>query len=152
MNYDDPHTAQAIVATYVQTLEAHGAANSYPASARTLPYPKPTIKGAIVTCRATLERTGQLTDELHEFLESAYVALADYIDDELARALTEYREATVALETQPRVANERLRTHAWQRVAATGRLAGEIARSIAQEGVTLRHEFRAAARLEPEAL
>jgi 16S rRNA A1518/A1519 N6-dimethyltransferase RsmA/KsgA/DIM1 with predicted DNA glycosylase/AP lyase activity len=145
MNPDDPQSAQCIVADYVRVLEQHATADAYPASARTLPYPKPTIKSAIVTCVTSLRQTDQLTEELLEFLESAYVALADYLDDELVRAMTEYREAAAALAAETNTASEKVQTPAWQRVAATSRLAGEIARSIVEETTTLRREFRASA-------
>ena len=143
MNPDDPQSAQTIVAEYVALLEQHAGAGTHPAPARTLPYPKPTIKAAIVTCLTALRETEQLTDELNEFLESAYVALADYLDDELVRALTEYREAAAALEAEERIARDKVQTAAWRRVADSSRLAGEIARSIAEDGALLRREFRA---------
>jgi hypothetical protein len=144
MNPEDPESAHAIVSDYVRVLEQHAADDSYP-SARVLPYPKPTIKAAIVTCLTTLRGTGQLTEDLRDFLESAYVGLADYLDEELVRVMTEYRAATAALAAESAAARDKIRTAAWQRVAETSRLAGEIARNVAEESGSLRLEFRALA-------
>ena len=142
MNPEDPESAQRIVTEYVQLLERHTAEDAYPASNRTLPYPKQTIKAAIVTCAHALRHTGQLTDELSEFLETAYIALADYIDEELVRVKIEYRSATAALAN---VANPRDRSQspAWRQLTDTSTLAGEIARSVADDTAALRMEFRA---------
>jgi hypothetical protein len=144
MNPDDPESAHAIVSDYVRVLEQHADADSYP-SARVLPYPKPTIKTAIVTCLTTLRETGQLTEDLRDFLESAYVALADYLDEELVRVMAEYREATAALAAEGAAARDKVRTAAWQRITETSRLAGDIARGVAEESGSLRLEFRALA-------
>ena len=141
MNSDDPASAQRIVAEYAQLLE-RGDDNAYPASIRTLPYPKQTIKSAILTCAATLRQTQQLTDDMREFLEQAYAALADYVDDDLVRVMAEYREALAAV-ADVRTARDKLQTPAWQLVADTSRLAGDIARSIADDTAALRLEFRA---------
>jgi hypothetical protein len=138
MNPDDPESAQQIVADYAQLLEQAG---DRPASVRTLPYPKQTLKRAILTCTERLARMGQLTDELLEFLETAYVSLADYVDDELVRVMTEYREATASLAADTRAAREKVQTSAWQRVADTSRIAGDIAENIAAETAALRLEF-----------
>src|SRR5918992_2481366 len=143
MNPDDPESAQRIVTDYVTVLE-HGDSLAYPASVRLLPYPKQTIKSAILTCAASLRQTDQLTGEMHDFLEQAYSALADYTDDDLVQVMAEYREALAAV-ADVRSAREKLSTPAWQRIAETSRLAGEIARSIADETAALRLEFRAAA-------
>jgi hypothetical protein len=141
MNSDDPESAQRIVAEYAQVLE-RGESAAYPASIRALPYPKPTIKSAILTCTATLRETQQLTPEMREFLEQAYAALADYVDDDLVRIMAEYRGALAAV-TDVQVARDKVQTPAWQRIADTSRLAGDIARSIAEETAALRLEFRA---------
>jgi hypothetical protein len=143
MNPTDPESAQRIVADYAAVLEQHAAVQAYPASVRTLPYPKQTLKAAIFTCAASLRDTGQLTDELREFLETAYVLLADYIDEELVRVTTEYRESAATIAADARAAREKVHTAAWQRVAATSGLAGEIAKSIADDAAALRREFRA---------
>jgi hypothetical protein len=96
MNPDDPESAQRIVAEYAHVLE-RGDPDAYPASIRTLPYPKQMIKSAILTCAATLRQTQELTDDMREFLEQAYVALADYVDDDLVHVMAEYRDALAAI-------------------------------------------------------
>jgi len=78
---------------------------------------------------------------MHDFLEQAYAALADYVDDDLVRVMAEYREALASVsDVRP---SDRQRTPAWQRIADTSRLAGEIARTIAEEAAALHLEFRA---------
>src|SRR5262245_16854988 len=129
MNPDDPESAQRIVAEYARVLEREDS-SVYPASIRDLPYPKQTIKSAILRCTATLRQTDQLTAEMHGFLEQAYAALADYVDDDLVRVMAEYREALAAV-AEVSAARVKVQTPAWQRIAETSRLAGEIARSIA---------------------
>lgn len=143
MNPDSPESAQRIVAEYAQALE-RGDSDAYPASIRTLPYPKQTIKAAILTCAATLRETEQLTGDMREFLEQAYAALADYVDDDLVRIMAEYRQALAAV-ADVQAARDKLQTPAWQRIAETSRLAGEIAKSIADDTAALRLEFRASA-------
>lgn len=140
MNPDDPESAQRIVAEYGHVLE-QWSGDALPASIRALPYPKQTIKAAILTCMATLRARSELTSELLEFFEEAYVALADYVDDDVARVMAEYRDALASVATIP--ARDRLPTPGWQRIAETSRLAGEIARSIADDTAALRTEFRA---------
>jgi hypothetical protein len=143
MNPDDPESAQRIVADYAQVLEL-GDSQALPASIRALPYPKQTIKSAILTCAAALQESQQLTAEMLEFLEQAYVALADYVDEDLVRVMTEYRDAISAV-ADIHAARDRLQTPAWQRIADTSRLAGDIARSIADDTAALRLEFRSRA-------
>jgi hypothetical protein len=143
MNPEDPESAHSIVTEYVRVLE-HDSTATLPASVRTLPFPKQTIKAAILTCAASLREAQQLSAEMHQFLEQAYVALADYVDDDMVRAMTEYREALTSI-ADVRAARDRLQSPAWQRVAETSRLAGEIARSIADDTTALRLEFLASA-------
>lgn len=143
MNPDSPESAQRIVAEYAQVLE-RGDSDAYPASIRTLPYPKQTIKAAILTCAATLRDTEQLTGDMREFLEQAYAALADYVDDDLVQIMAEYRQALAAV-ANVQAARDKQQTPAWQRIAETSRLAGEIAKSIADDTAALRLEFRASA-------
>lgn len=141
MNPEDPESAHRIVSEYVRVLEATDD-HAFPAPIRSLPYPKQTIKTAILTCTATLLANGQLTDEMREFLEQAYVALADYVEDDLVRVMAEYRESLAHAATVTS-ARERLQSPAWTRIADTSRLAGDIARAIADDTAALRHEFRA---------
>src|SRR5918992_1784479 len=143
MNPDDPESAQRIVAEYAELLERDDS-SAHPASIRTLPYPKQTIKSAILTCTERLHETQQLTSEMRDFLEQAYAALADYVDDDLVRIMAEYREALAAV-ADVQAARDKVQTPAWQRIAETSRLAGEIAKSIADDAAALRLEFRAGA-------
>jgi len=143
MNPEDPQSAHHIVSEYARVLE-HGDAQVYPAPLRALPFPKQTIKAAILTCVANLRETQLLTGDMREFLEQAYVALADYVDDDLVRVMREYRDALASV-SDVQAARDRLQTPAWQRIAETSRLAGEIARSIADDTAALRREFRASA-------
>jgi hypothetical protein len=142
MNPDDPESAQQIVADYVRRLEHDGDSDHWPGSVDLLPYPKQTIKSAIRTSVATLRRSGQLTDELREFLESAYIALADYVAADLAQLMGEYQQASAALASDPRLAREKTAGPAWRTVTESGALAGEIARTAANEAAVLRDEFR----------
>jgi hypothetical protein len=143
MNPQDPESAHRIVAEFAGLHEQHVTGARLPASVRMLPYPKQTIKEAILTCRQTLHYTQQLTSDLHEMLEEAYVGLSEYIDDELVRVITEYREAADTLAADARNAKEKAQTPAWSRLAETGRLAGNVARAIADDATALRAEFRA---------
>jgi hypothetical protein len=137
----DPAAAQQLIARYVTVIEEYSAANALPASALTLPAPKGAIKDAVRTVLRALATSNQLTDELKVFLEDAYVALADFVDPELAALAAEHRRASVALEMDPREPRERLASPNWAAVARTSRLAGEIARASAEEAAALRQEF-----------
>ena len=143
MNPDDPSAAQVIVAEYARLLEQHHEEQAHPAPVHTLPYPKQTLKRAIYTSLVSLTASGQLTADLVEFLETLYVSLADYVDDELAKLMREYRENSDRLMLEARAASEKQHTAAWQSVAGSGRLVGEIAREIARESQALRDEFSA---------
>lgn len=143
MNPHDPESAHYIVADYARLLERSDQ-RDLPASVRELPHPRQTIKAAILTCAAALRDTRRLTGDMRDFLEHAYTALADYVDDDLVRVMTEYRESLAALSEVPG-AHDKQQTPAWSRVSEIGRLAGDIARSIAEDAATLRSEFRASA-------
>jgi hypothetical protein len=138
----DPVAAQQLVARYVALVEEHTTANAFPASAATLPASKAAIKDAVRTVLEALAITDQLTGELTAFLEDAFVALANYVDEELAALAAEHRRASTALEADPRQPRERLESPNWAVVASTSRLAGEIARASADEASALRREFR----------
>lgn len=142
MNATHPAVAQEIVAAYAALLEVHARDEVHPARLDSLPYPKATIKAAVRTCVTALISTGQMTDELRDFLEVAYVSLANYVDAELAQLVSEYRQAGIALAGASLGATERVRSPAWQVLARTGRLVGEIARAIADEAQARRDEFR----------
>jgi hypothetical protein len=139
----DPVAAQRLVARYVALIEEHANENAFPAAAATLPASKTEIKEAVGTVLDALSATNQLTAELIAFLEDAFVALANYVDDELAALAAEHRRASAALESDPREPRERLASPNWEVVARTSRLAGEIARASADEADALRREFQA---------
>jgi hypothetical protein len=143
MNPENPESAHGIVADYVRVLE-HDSNATLPTSIRALPYPKQTIKAAILTCATSLRASQQLTPEMHQFLEQAYVALADYVDDDLVRVMAEYHDALSSV-ADVHSARDKVQSPAWQRIAETSRLAGEIARNIADDTTALRLEFLACA-------
>lgn len=142
MNPQDPQVAQTIVSEYATVLEGRTLESGDPVTLSTLPYPKDTIKSAIRTSVTALMASGQMTDELREFLETAYVSLADYLDDELARLMAEYRDAGARLAAESGPAADRQASQAWQTLQRTSRLAGEIASAMARETEALRHEFQ----------
>lgn len=137
-----PLDAQGIVAAYLKLVEAHAAADLYPGSLRDLPYPKETIRAAFKTSMMALINAGQLTAELRDYLEIAYVSLADYVDEEGATLLREYTRAGTELAADSRLAREKTMTDAWRRVTEQGRLAGQIAQAISIDADRLRAEFR----------
>jgi len=142
VNPRDPESAQRIVAEYAAVLEHESESGVYPGCARDLPYPKPTIKQAIQTCALALMADQLLTSELRDFLEVAYISLADYLDDDLVRLLTEFRQAGDAFANDGRRVREKLDTDSWTVLTETSRLAGDIAQSVARETEVLRGEFR----------
>jgi hypothetical protein len=142
MNPQDPESAHQIVAEFAELHERHVSTAQLPASVRTLAYPKQTIKHGILTCLHTLRSTDQLTPDLLEWLEEAYAGLAEYLDDELVRVVVEYRAAAEAVAAEAMSARDKTRTPAWGRLAETGRLAGDVARAIAEDAARLRAEFR----------
>lgn len=142
MNPQDPESAHRIVAEFAGLHEGHVTSAELPVSVRVLPYPKQTIKEAILTCWRTLDVTEQLTPDLREMLEEAYVGLSEYVDEELVRVVKEYRDAAETLAADARSARDKTQTPAWTRLAETGRLAGDVARAIADDATALRAEFR----------
>jgi hypothetical protein len=138
----DPNAAQQLVARFVTLVEEHASGNAFPASVATLPASKAEIKDAVRTVAAALARTNQFTEELTGFLEDAFVALANYVDEELAVLAAEHRNASAALEADPREPRERVASPNWMVVVRTSRLAGEIARASAEEASALRREFQ----------
>jgi hypothetical protein len=143
MDPEDPAVAQKIVSEYAALLEAHAVQDVYPAPVDALPYPKLVIKSAIRTSVGALVATGQMTDELRDFLEVAYVSLADYVEADLVRLMTEYRGAAADLAEGTRVAKDKVATPAWKMLSGSSSLAGEIAKAIAEDTEMLRREFRA---------
>jgi hypothetical protein len=143
MNPDDPHVAQQVVAAYVAVLERHDEAQTFPAPVSALPYSRDIIKQAIRTSARALAASGQLTDELRAFLQGAYVSLADFIDEELARLMREYNRAASELADAPQASGERVKTASWQTLQRSSALAGEIAKAVAADAAILRGEFAA---------
>jgi hypothetical protein len=142
LNPEDPESAQRIVAEYAGVLERTFESGNWPATLDALPYPKQIIKAAIRTSCDALTSSGRLTADLREFLETAYVSLADYVSGDLVRLMSEYQNASTALAADPRLAREKTSSEAWHTVASTGTLAGTVARTIADEAELLRVEFR----------
>jgi hypothetical protein len=134
--------AQRVVADYLKVVEAHAAQEVYPGSLRDLPHSKEIIRSAFKTAIEALVSTGQLTPELRDYLEVGYVSLADYVEEEVATLLREYRRAGEELAEDRRLAKEKVGTEVWQRISEQSRLAGEVARNISAETDRLREEFR----------
>jgi hypothetical protein len=142
MDPEDPDMAQQIVTAYATVLERFDDPQRFPASISALPFSRETIKTAIRTSTRALVATRQLTEELREFLETAYVALADFVDDEMVRLMQEYNAAAATLAVGQAATAERMKTPAWQTLQQSSALAGQIARSIADDAERLRAEFR----------
>src|SRR5689334_14639750 len=103
-----PNEAQRIVASYLQVVERHAETNVYPCRVADLPHSKEIIRAAFRTCMTTLASTGQLTSEMTQYLEVAYVSLADYVDDECTTLLREYARAGEELAADRRLAREKI--------------------------------------------
>jgi hypothetical protein len=138
----NPRDAQGIVADYLKVAEAHAARDVYPSSLRDLPHSKETIRAAFRTSVSALVAAGRLTSELRDYLEIAYVSLADYVDEECVTLLREYARAGEELAADTRLAREKTTTEAWKRISEQSRLAGQLAKTISEEAARLRSEFR----------
>jgi hypothetical protein len=138
----DPLDAQQVVVEYARLLERDINENRHPARVDSLPYAKPTIKSAIRTSVKHLALSGQLTEELREYLETAYTCLAEYLDGELVELMTEYRRSGEELAAEAVPTRDRTKTAAWRTLVESGALAGEVARATANEAEVLRNEFR----------
>ncbi len=141
MNPEDPESAQRIVTEYATVLERDLSAGELPAPVESLPYPRQTIKSAIRTSVETIVSAGLMTDELHEFLKTAYVSLADYVGADLVTLMREYRRAADDVAADGRLVQEKTGGVAWQTLAGSSTLAGEIARTIASDAELLTAEF-----------
>jgi hypothetical protein len=137
-----PADAQRVVAAYLSFVEAQAAANIYPGSLRDLPHSRENIRTAFKTSTMALVDSGQMTADLRDYLEIAYVSLADYLDDEGATLLREYVRAGEDLTAHTGLPRDRVTTDAWRRVSDQSRLAGELARAISVHADELRSEFR----------
>lgn len=142
MDPTDPLVAQKIVTEYVTLLEKHAREDVYPAPLASLPYAKEILKASIRTSAAALTSSGQMTDDMRAFLEVAYMSLADYVEDDLVQLMREYQKAGAELAADARLAKEKMSTPAWQQLSTTSRLAGDIAKTLAQETESLRCEFQ----------
>jgi len=142
VNPDDPVSAQQIVSEYARVLNRDLERGRFPLPDDSLPFAKPVIKTAMETSLLALTSSGQLTEELRDFLETAFVALADYISPDLARLMREYSRAGDDLAADGRLAREKTTGAAWQTLSDGSHLAGEIARSMANEAEQLKAEFQ----------
>ena len=142
MDPTDPIVAQKMVSEYVALLEQHAGEDVYPAPIASLPCSKEILKASIRTSAAALMSSGQMTGDMRDFLEVAYMSLADYVEDDLVQLMREYQTAGAELAADARLAKDKMGTPAWQQLSATGRLAGEIAKTLAQDTEELRREFR----------
>lgn len=138
----DPLDAQQVVVEYARMLERDVTENRHPARVDSLPYAKPIIKAAICTSAKHLAVSGKLTDELREYLETAYTLLAEYLEGELVDLMTQFRQSAEELARESPAAREKTQTAAWRRLVESGSLAGELARATTREADTLRAEFR----------
>jgi hypothetical protein len=136
------HDAQRIVAAYLKVVDAHAEAEAYPCPVDGLPESKAVIRAAFRTCLEALTASGQLTHELRDYLEIAYVSLADYVDGECVALLREYGRAGEELAADRRLARDKLGTDAWQRLSEQSPLAGQLARAMSEDAERLRQEFR----------
>jgi len=134
--------AQRVVARYLQALENQSERDAYPCSIDDLPESKEAIRAAFRTCVTSLVSAGQLDAAMSDYLEGAYVSLADYVTGECVALLGEYARAGEALAEDRRLAREKLDTDAWRRLTEQGRLAGQLAREISIDAERLRDEFR----------
>jgi hypothetical protein len=142
MDPSDPLDAQQVVIEYARQLERDFDQQRHPARIDTLPYAKPVIKSAIRTSVKSLAASGQLTDELREYLETAYIALAEYLEGELVELMTLYRTSAEQLAVDGQSARDKTKTPAWQTLTESGSLAGEVARATTDEAEMLRSEFQ----------
>jgi hypothetical protein len=143
MDPSDPIEAQQVVIEYARVLERDLTEHRHPARVDSLPYAKGEIKSAIRTSVREVIRAGQLTDDLRTFLETAYTSLAEYVEGELAQLMAQYRTSAEALAAESGTARDKTTTAAWQTLAGSSALAGEVARTITAEAEALRLEFNA---------
>ena len=137
----DAADAQQIVIEYARVFERDLEENRHPARVDSLPFAKPVIQAAIRTSVAHLAVSGQLTEDLRAYLETAYIGLAEYLDPELVALVTEYRHATDELTNVSPATREKTSSGAWRSVADASALVGEIARATTTEAEELRSEF-----------
>jgi hypothetical protein len=137
-----PEDAQRIVAAYLKVVDADAATEKYPCSINELPRSKDTIRDAFRVSVMSIAALGQLTPELRDYLELAYVSLADYVDEECRSLFDEYHRTGQELAADRRVAREKVTGDLWRRVTEQSALVGRLARGISEEADRLRAEFR----------
>src|SRR5262249_8153424 len=142
MDPSDPLDAQQVVIEYARLLERDFEQQRHPARIDTLPYAKPVIKSAIRTSVKNLAISGRLTDELRDYLETAYISLAEYLESELVELMTLSRQSAEQLAAEGQLARDKTKTPAWQTLTQSGPLAAEVARATTKEAETLRSEFQ----------
>jgi hypothetical protein len=142
MDPRDPAVAQQIVIEYVHALERDLSGGHHPARVDSLPYAKPVIEAALRTSVGYLAHTGQLTEELRAYFETAYVSLAEYVEVELAQLMTEYRRSAEQLTAEPVRVGDKTTTAAWRTLAGSGAIAGEVARAATAEADERRETFQ----------
>lgn len=142
MNPADPLDAQQIVVEYARVLERDIDEQRHPARIDSLPFSKPVIQTAIRTSVTHLLFSGQLTADLRDYFETAYISLAEYLDPELVTLMNEYRRSAEQLTTESVAVRDRTTTAAWRTIAETSALAGEVARAASVEAEKLKTEFQ----------
>jgi hypothetical protein len=75
-------------------------------------------------------------------LETAYISLAEYLEGELVELMTLYRTSAEQLAADGQSARDKTNTPAWQTLAESGALAGEVAKAATYEAEMLRSEFQ----------
>jgi hypothetical protein len=141
MDPSEPLDAQQVFVEYARLLERDIAEQRHPARIDSLPFAKPIIKTAIRTSVMHLAQSGQLTDELREYFETAYTCLAEYLEGELVDLMNEYRQSGETLAAEPASTRDKTTTSAWRTLVESGSLAGEVARATTIEVEKLRSEF-----------
>jgi hypothetical protein len=137
----DAADAQHIVIEYARVFERDVEQNRHPARADSLPFAKAIIQTAIRTSVLHLALSGQLTEDLRAYFETAYTGLAEYLDPEIVTLLNEYRHSAEQLTSVSPVRSEKTNSDAWRSVVDASSLVGEIARATTTEAEKLRSEF-----------
>ncbi|MCC7418619.1 MAG: hypothetical protein IT176_15900 [Acidobacteria bacterium] len=139
----DPLDAQQIVVAYARVLERDLEERRHPARLDSLPFARPVIETAIRTAVTQLASSGQLTETMRDYLQTAYACLADYLDPEIVALMAEYRRSAEQLSTEAASAADRTKTPAWRTLAESSALAAEVARAASRDAERLRSEFHA---------
>jgi hypothetical protein len=134
--------AQQIVIEYARVFERDLEENRHPARVDSLPFAKPVIQAAIRTSVTQLAVSGQLTEDLRKYFETAYTGLAEYLDPEIVALITEYRYSAEQLTSVSPATREKTNSDAWRSVVDASALVGEVARATTTEAEKLRSEFQ----------